>query len=494
MSIPYDVTIIGAGVTGAAIARKLSSYSLRVAVVEKECDVSFGVSKANSGIIHGGFHHDSSSLKSKLEIKGNIMFDQLKEELHFPFNRCGIVVAAFNGDEMRTLEKLYENGVDNCATGIELCSRDRILYLEPKLNTDVIGGLFAPGGGIIEPYRFVFSLVESAKKNGVDFFTNFKVIKSDQKNGLYRINGEDGRSIESHWIINAAGLFCDQISRDFGAEDFTIKGRKGEEFLLDKNASAYTSRVVFPVPSRDSKGMLVIPTVEGTTMVGPTAMIVEDKEDRETSRENFAKVFNSARRLIPTVSERDVISSFAGLRPTMEGDDFYIKLSEKKSNFIQVAGIQSPGLTASPAIAEYVKDLLLKNGLKLVEAPEYDPNIEDVPRFRNIPRDEIDRLITENPAYGEIICRCESISEAEVVAAVRNGHVSLDGIKFYTRAMMGRCQGGFCTYKLLKIIARETGCSLDDITKRGGKSWIVNKTVGDFPMDNVEEILRETNQ
>lgn len=483
MSDIYDVTIIGAGVIGAAIARKLSAYNLKTVIVEKECDVSFGVSKANSGIIHGGFHHDSSTLKARLEIKGNIMFDQLKEELYFPFNRCGIVVAAFNDDEMRTVEKLYENGINNKAIGIELCNRERIQYLEPKLNSDVIGGLFAPSGGIIEPYRFVFSLIESAQKNGVDLLTNFKVQNGKHNGEYYTIEAEDGRSIESKWVINAAGLYCDEISQIFGAEEYKIKARKGEEFLLDKNSSAFTSRVVFPVPSKNSKGMLVIPTVEGTTMIGPTALIVDDKEDRNTSKENFNKVFNSARRLVPTVSERDVISSFAGLRPALEGNDFYIEMSKKTPKFVQVAGIQSPGLTASPAIAEYVKDLLKKTGLKLVEKADYDPYIEKVERFRNNSKNEIDQLIKENPAYGEIICRCENISEAEVVAAVRKGHNSLDGIKFYTRAMMGRCQGGFCTYKILKIIARETGCSVDEISKRGGKSWIVNKAVGDFPVE-----------
>ncbi len=488
----YDVTVIGAGVTGAAIARRLAAYKLKVAVVEKECDVSFGVSKANSGIIHGGFHHDSASLKAKLEMRGNIMFDQLKSELHFPFKRCGIVVAAFNAEEMRTVEKLYENGVNNGAIGIEMCGRERILHLEPKLNPDVTGGLFVPGGGIIEPYRFVFSLVESAEKNGVKFFLEFNVTNGELKDDHYLLKAADGRELRSRWVVNAAGLYCDKVSRCFGAEEYTITARKGEEFLLDRNASAFTSRVVFPVPGKVSKGMLVIPTVEGTTMVGPTAAGTEDKEDRATSKENFSKVFYSARRLVPSVSERDIITSFAGLRPTLPGNDFYIDISAKKPRFIQAAGIQSPGLTASPAIAEYVKDLLKKNGLELVEKADYDPNTPEVPRFRDVSKEEIDRLIEEDPRYGEIVCRCESITEAEVVAAIRQGHDTLDGIKFYTRAMMGRCQGGFCTYKLLKIIARETGCTMDEITKRGGESWLVKGTVGDFQSDLAAETPRES--
>jgi len=474
----YDVVIIGGGVSGAAIARKLSSYKLNIALVEKEEDVSFGVSKANSGIIHGGFHHRSDSLKSLLEVKGNLMFDQLQKELHFPYHRNGILVAAFSSEEMRTVEDLYQNGIENGVIGIELCSRSRILSLEPKLNTDVVGGLHAPGGGMIAPYRFVFGLIESAVKNGLDLITNFKVI-GGQKNGeTFRITGEDGRSLEANWVINAAGLFADDISRLFNAEDFKIIPRKGEEFLLDRNASAFTQRVIFPVPSQVSKGMLIIPTVEGTTMVGPTAIMQEDKEDLSTSKENFEKVFYSARRMIPGVSEKDIITSFAGIRPVIEGNDFYIDESKRVPGLIQVAGIQSPGLTASPAIGEYVKDLLRKGGLSLEENPQYDPFIEETPRFRHQDKEVLDKLIHDTPSYGEIVCRCESISEAEIVAAIRKGHRSLDGIKFYTRARMGRCQGGFCTFKILKILERETGLSIEELTKRGGDSWLVMSKVG----------------
>ena len=485
MMNPYDVVIIGGGVSGAAIARKLSAYRLKTALVEKEEDLSFGVSKANSGIIHGGFHHKSTTLKSKLEMKGNLMFDQLQRELHFPYHRKGILVVAFNPEELRIVEELYQNGIENSAIGIELCSRSRILSLEPKLNPDLIGGLHAPGGGMIEPYRFVFGLVESAVKNGVQVMTNFEVIRAEHKNETYHIESKNGGTLESRWVINAAGLWADRVSRIFQAEEFTIRPRKGEEFLLDRNASAFTSRVIFPVPTKVSKGMLVIPTVEGTTMIGPTAIDQNDKEDFSTSLGNFEQVFASARRLVPTVSEGDIITSFSGLRPALEGNDFYIEVSRKIPRFIQVAGIQSPGLTASPAIAEYVKDLLRTNGLALEENPDYDPAIEDIPRFRHLKKEALDKLIAENPAYGEIICRCESISEAEIVAAIRRGHHSLDGIKFYTRARMGRCQGGFCTFRILQILQRETDLSVEELTKRGGGSWLVKTRVGALPVKEV---------
>lgn len=477
---PYDVAIVGAGVVGASIARKLSSYNLRVALLEKECDVSFGVSKANSGIIHGGFHHGSEYLKSKLEVQGNRMFDQLEQELHFPFRRCGIIVAAFSIEEMKTVDHLYMNGIENKVVGIELCNQSRILALEPKLNGDVAGGLYAPAGGIIEPYRFVFSLVESALKNGVNLFTNFKVVSGEVKSDIFKIASENGDTIYSKWVVNASGLFADEVSEIFNAEKFKITPRKGEEFLLDRNSASRTDHVVFPVPDGVSKGILVIPTVEGTTMLGPTAIPQESKDDVSTTSVNLGMVFSSARRMVPSISQRDIITSFTGLRPVMEGGDFYIDISEKQVHFIQVAGIQSPGLTAVPAIAEYVKNLLKKDGLVLTEKSSYDPSIKELPRIRTVPPEEADRLIQSDPAFGEIVCRCESVSEAEIIAAVGHGHSTLDGIKFYTRAQMGRCQGGFCTDRIIKIIQRETGLSYEQITKRGKSSWLLEDKIGDL--------------
>lgn len=476
----YDVAIIGAGVSGAAIARKLSRYRIQTVLLEKEADVSFGTSKANSGIVHGGFHHNAKYLKTRMEVLGASLFDQLQRELGFPFRRCGIIVAAMHLDEMRVVEHLYRQGVENGAPGIELCSRDRMLLLEPKLSTEVVGGLYAPSGGIIEPYRFVFSLVENAKKNGVTLETCFKAASarrvpasdSGADAQLWEITAADGRTVRARYVVNAAGLQADAVSALFGAEEFSITARKGEYFLLDRLAAGCPSRVVFPVPSSVSKGMLVIPTVEGTTLIGPTADMVPDKGDLATTAENLARITASARMLIPSVSERDVITSFAGLRPVLE-EDFYIDMSKKVPCFVQVAGIQSPGLTSSPAIAEYVKDLLLKDGLELSENPEFEPYLAPPVHVRNLPPEERAVLVLQNPAYGNIVCRCEEISEAEIVEAIRHGHTTLDGIKFYTRAQMGRCQGGFCSYKIMKLIMRETGMSAEEITKRGGSSRVL---------------------
>lgn len=470
----FDVAVIGAGVSGAAIARRLSMYELKIALVEKETDVSFGTSKANSGIIHGGFHHDMHYLKSKLELQGNMMFDQLHRELHFPFKRCGIIVAAMNEEELKTVQFLYDRGRKNGSAGIELCSRERILDLEPKLSRDVIGGLYAPIGGIIEPYRFVFSLVESARANGVELLTDFEVSSAEKDDeGNHVLQSRDSRAIRARYVVNAAGLYADDISRLFGAEDFQITPRKGEYYLLDRMTQACPEKVLFPVPTQVSKGMLVIPTVEGTVLVGPTAENVQEKDDLSTSNEQLNRIFDSARRMVPKVSTRDVITSFSGLRPALEGGDFYIEASAKTARFIQVAGIQSPGLTAAPAIAEYVKDLLKKEGLSLQERVDFEAEVEAVPRIRNKDAYQIDELIKTQPAYANIVCRCENISEAEIVEAIRRGHDTLDGVKFFTRSGMGRCQGGFCTSKIIEIIMRETGKSFQEVTKRGKNSAVL---------------------
>jgi glycerol-3-phosphate dehydrogenase len=468
----FDVAVIGAGVSGANIARRLSAYELDVALIEKEVDVSFGISKANSGIVHGGFHHGAKYLKARLEIQGAMMFDRLKAELDFPFERCGIVVVALHEDEMRSVEQLYMQGVENGVIGIEMCSRDRMLELEPKLSQDTVGGLYAPGGGIVEPYRFVFSLVENAVKNGTTLLTSFKVEAAERKGDWWTVRAADGRSIKARYVVNAAGLYADDVSRAFGAEDFLVHGRKGEYYLLDRQTKAKPDRVVFPVPTSISKGMLIVPTVEGTVLIGPTATKVDDKSDFATTRDQLDTILKSARTMIPAISEGDVITSFAGIRSVID-EDFYIDASARVPGLIQVAGIQSPGLTASPAIGEYVKDLLKKAGLRLVEKADWDPFMRKLPRARDLSPFELDELVKKNPAYGEIVCRCEEVTEAEIVEAIRRGHTTLDGIKYFTRAQMGRCQGGFCTYKIIKIIMRETGMSYEQITKRGEGSQVL---------------------
>ncbi len=478
----YDVIIIGGGVIGAAIGYTLSKYKIHTLIVEKNIDVAFGVSKANSGIIHPGFHHKLDTLKSKLEVWGNLLYTKLHKELKFPFKRNGAVVVAFNDDEMKIIEQLYENGIKNEVPGIEFCNRERILKLEPYINKDVIGGIYAPTAGIIEPYKFVFSLIEFSLENGVDLKREFKVTNVDKNSdNSYTLYSDNGDKVTGRYIINAAGLYADEVSKIFNAEKFHIRPRKGEEFVLDKEFSSYINHTIYPVPGKISKGVLIIPTVEGTVMVGPTADFVESKEDTTTDKENLRKVFNSARRLIPSVSEKYIITSFAGLRPVKEdSEDFYIKISEKIENFIQVAGIQSPGLTAAPAIGEYVKELLLKLGIKLEEKLEFkNDDKANMFEVRHLEYDQIEDVWSNNHKYGNIICRCEMVSEAEIIEAIKRGHTTLDGIKFYTRAGMGRCQGGFCGSRILKLIEKYAHIKFTEITKKGKGSEIVKGKIGE---------------
>ncbi len=477
----YDVAIIGGGATGAATAWRLSHFRLRTVLLEKECDVGFGVSKANSGIVHAGFHHEPETLKAKLEVRGNIRFGELARELHFPFERCGIVVAAFSPAELDACRTLYRRGVANGLTDLELCDGDRLRELEPKVNPETVGGLFAPGGGVVEPYSYVFALAESARLNGVELRTGFRLDAGRFENGLWRLRGASGEEIEARCAVNAAGLFADEVSRRCGAEEFTIRARKGEEYLLDRECPARPARVVFPAPSEHTKGILVIPTAGGTTMVGPSADWTENKQDESTSAEQCEKIMRQAAHLVPGISSRDLITSFAGLRPVLEAtEDFYLALSKRVPNFVQAAGIQSPGLTASPAVGEYITELIRQSGLLL--QPKETPRRELPARHitRNTTPEELDRLHSRNPGWTDLICRCEKISEAEIVEAIRHGHTTLDGVKFYTRAGMGRCQGGFCGTRIMEIIARETGLPPAELTKRGAGTALSPGKLGDL--------------
>ena len=476
----YDTAIIGAGVSGAAIAWQLGRYEGKFVVIDKECDSGFGVSKANSVIIHGGFHHSTASLKAKLEAQGNLMIDAMQQDLHFPYSKCGILVAAFNEEEMETVRKLYERGITNGIKGLEFCSRERMLELEPKLNSRVAGGFFAPNAGTIEPYRYVFALIENALLNGVEFRRNTKIISGKFEDGVWTLAAENGDIVKARYVVNAAGLFADEVSKACGAEEFAIHPRKGEEYLLDRMSAARPGKVIFPVPGKNSKGVLVIPTAGGTTMIGPTADMVEDKEDLATTGDHLKKILALTSEMVNGVDSRDIITAFAGLRPAMDGDDFYIAPSEKAGNFIQVAGIQSPGLTASPAIGIYVKDLLAKCGLVLTEKAGFISRNPEHPESRTLSDERLDELCRENPAYSRIVCRCEEITEAEIIDAVRCGHTTVDGVKFHTRAGMGRCQGGFCSARILEIISRESGIPLQELTKRGGNSRIMSGKLGDL--------------
>ena len=344
MKAKFDVVIVGCGVAGAAIARELSRYKIKVAVLEKEADVSFGTSKANSGIIHGGFHAAPGSNKAKFVVPGNRMFDKLCEELEFPFERHGELMVAFTEEEIRILHTYYERGKKNRVPYLEMIGRERVLEMEPALSPDIHAALYAPTAGVICPYEYCFSLIGNAVENGVELFLNSKVNwigKTTEE--TFEIETENGEKFSTNFVINAAGLYADDIASFVGINDFKIHPRKGEEYLLDRRVGSLVKRVIFPTPTKTSKGMLVIPTVDGPVMVGPTAYDIDDKDDFSTTREGLKEVFQHAQKMMPEIRTNDIITSFVGLRPAPTGGDFILGKT-KVEGFINVAGIESPDL------------------------------------------------------------------------------------------------------------------------------------------------------
>ncbi len=471
-TVKADVAIIGAGVVGAAIARELARYDLKVVLIEREVEAAFGTSKANSGVVHAGFHSTPGTLKASLCVQGNAMFDDIAGELSVPFRRNGSLMVAMSTDEVGVLREHFEQGRRNGVPGLRLLDADEARRLEPGLAPEVVAALYAPTAGVVCPYQLTFALVENAVANGVTFMAGSPVTAIHLQDGRVMAVETPEAIIETAWVVNAAGLFADQIAAMAGDESFEIRPRKGEEYLLDKRVGGLVRSTIFPVPTAVSKGILVIPTVDGNIMVGPTAEDTRDRLDLTTTRAGFEAVFAAARRMVPSVSPRDIIASFAGLRAACSEDDFIIRPSWVARGLVHVAGIESPGLTAAPAIARMVVEILREEGLKVHARRVFNPVRLAPVRFAHLSRAQQARLVASDPAFGRIVCRCETVTEAEVVDAIRRGARTVDGVKLRTRAGMGRCQGGFCMPRVMRILARELGIPVEQVTKRGPGSVI----------------------
>ncbi len=469
----YDVAIIGGGVTGTAIARELSRYSLSVGLFEKEAELAFGVSKSNSGIIHPGTQNAPGLLKSRLCVQGNILTKKLAKELFIDFKEVGELIVAFDKEEAARLLQIKKDGLALKVPGLRLVDKKWLKKNEPNLSDKAIAALYAPTAGIISPYRWVYDFAENAARNGVEIHMGRKVEAILPKRPGFEI-AVSGGTFTARYIVNAAGLYADEISKMAGADNFKIRPRKGEAFLLDKKNEHMTRHLLFPLPSKLSKGILVTRTSDGNPMIGPTAEDVTDKEDLSTTEAGLKKALEGSRKLIPSINENSIIAYFAGLRP-VAGDDFIIRHEDSAPGLVNVAGIQSPGLTAAPAIAIMVAGILKDNGLELKKKARFQKYRKKEVHLFEIPLKKTKVLIKKDAGFGDIVCRCEMVSAREVRDAISRGARTMDGLKFRTRAQAGRCHGSFCTTRLMKILSEETGVPLAGITKRGKGSEIVKK-------------------
>ena len=412
----YDVAVVGAGVIGSLIARELSRYNIRIALVEKCNDMAMGTSKANSAIVHAGFDAKPGSLKAKLNVEGTALMPELCKKLSVPFKPVGSLVVAFSDEETNTLKELLERGKINGVPGLEIYDSDKLHDVEPNINDEAKAALWAPSAGIVCPYELTIAAVENAVVNGVDFIRNFEVKSIEYSDGEFSVS--DGKeTINTNYIINAAGVYCDEIASLIGDNSIHTIPRKGEYMLCDKSVGKLANHTIFQCPSKMGKGILVTPTVDGNLLLGPSALDIEDKNDVSTTSETLSEILEIAKKSVPSLTTREVITSFAGLRAHCSKNDFIIEPSEKNDKFINVAGIESPGLSSAPAIALYVKGIILSKINAEIKSDFIEEREEPV-RFRHMTNDERKALIEKNPAYGRIICRCEIITEGEILDAI----------------------------------------------------------------------------
>ena len=470
----YDVAVIGAGVVGALTARELSRYAIKVALLEKADDVAMGASKANSAIVHAGFDCIPGTTMAKMNVKGNQMMESVTKELSVPFKRNGSMVLAFGSDEEPMLRELMDRGEKNGVPGMKILSGDEARELEPALSAEVTAALLAPSGGIVCPYELTIAAAGNAMDNGAELFTGFEVKGASFADGVWTLQAADGRTEKAKYIVNAAGMYSDIIAGMLG-DFYTLRPRRGEYMLLDREQGSTVSHTIFQCPSAAGKGVLVTPTVDGNLLLGPTSVYQDSRDDRSTTAEGLSDVARLAAKSVPSVNTRAVITSFTGLRASRPEHDFVIAPSAHSPQAVELVGIESPGLSSAPAIAVEVVKILGEMGLSLTEKAGFNPHREGIPKFREMSTAQRQALIERDPLFGHIICRCETVTEGEIVQALHQNPPAhdLDGVKRRTRTGMGRCSGGFCTPQAVEIIARELGISPTEVTKCGGESYLL---------------------
>ncbi len=469
----YDVIIIGGGVAGAASARELSRYKVNACVLEKEDDVCCGTSKANSAIVHAGYDAANGSLMAKLNVRGNEMMEQLSKDLDFPFKRNGSLVICRAEEDMPNLQALYERGVKNGVKDLKIISKEELKEMEPNIADDAVAALHAPTGGIVCPFNLNIALAENANVNGVEFKFNTEVTDIKKVDDHFEIQTNKG-VYETKYVVNAAGVYADKFHNMVSEKKIHITPRRGDYCLLDKTAGGHVSKTIFALPGKFGKGILVTPTVHGNLLLGPTAIDIEDKEGMNTTAAGLNEVITKAGENVKNIPMRQVITSFAGLRAHEDNHEFIIEELSDCKGFVDCAGIESPGLTSAPAIGEMVANIL-KDSMGLEEKEDFIATRKGVLNPEDLSLEERIQLIKEKPAYGNIICRCEMITEGEIIDAIKRplGARTLDAVKRRTRAGMGRCQSGFCSPRTMEILARELGVDMSEITKTGGDSKII---------------------
>ena len=474
VEMKYDIAVIGAGVVGSLITRELAKYNLKVALLEKANDCAMGATKANSAIVHAGFDAKPGTLKAKLNVRGVELMKTTCEELNVPLKNIGAFVVAFSEEQIPHLEELLERGKANGVPGLEIIYRDELVKREPNIGDTAVAALYAPSSSIVCPYELTIAGLENAVSNGAEFLRNCEVKAIKQNTDSFTLDTTLGE-IESGIVINAAGVHSGKVAEMIGDTSIEIKPRRGDYYLLDKSQGALAFSTIFQCPTKMGKGVLVSPTVDGNLIVGPSAIEHDDGDNVETTAEGLESVYTSAIKSIPAVSLRNAITSFSGNRAHCTADDFVIGSSEVNKNFINVAGIESPGLSSAPAIAEMVTGIVTELLSCVEKKSAFNPLRPAPVRFREMTSSQRAKLVEKNKAYGRIVCRCETITEGEIIDAIHApaGARDVDGVKRRTRAGMGRCQGGFCGSKVVEILARELNVPVNTITKFGGESKII---------------------
>lgn len=473
--IKTDVVVIGAGVVGCAVARELSKYELDVVVVEKNEDIGGDASKSNSAIIHTGYDAAPGTLESQLVVAANPMYDQLVEELDVPFKRIGAILPAVTQEQFDQLPAIKEKAFRNHVYDVEFKSGEELLAMEPNLNPETKGGLYIPRESIIDPFIWVQALAENAYANGVQFMLGAKVTDIKTQDGKIQSVVTTQGEVEARYVINCAGLYCDEIAEMVGKAEYKVVARKGEFYILDKNTSCKVEHIVLPIPTKVTKGKLMCPTIHGNMLVGPTAQDQESKEDKSTTVEGLASIAADVKSLIPNVNVRDSITQYSGLRPNRNPEGLHVDVYDDLYGYINLSGVRSTGLTLGVAMGKYVAWQMINIGAPMTLKANFISKREGIMKFHEQSLEVQDQLIKENPLYGNIICRCETITEAEILQAIHRplGARSVDAIKRRVRAGMGRCQGGFCGPKVIEILARELNCEPEDINKHNPGSYMV---------------------